>query len=215
MTEATTMVATQSQQGAQPERGQEWHKMVAGQPYDAADPELKAARERCRFLYHSFNTCWQEKPERDALLRELLGSRGASCAINPPFFCDYGANIFVGENFYANVNCTILDVCEVHIGDNVLLAPGVQIYTAAHPIAVVPRVAGVEFGKPVRIGHNVWIGGSTVICPGVTIGDNSVIGAGSVVTRDIPANVVAVGNPCKVIRPMTAEELAGMGPAEA
>ncbi len=191
-------------------RGHEWQKMVAGEPYDAGHPELKAARERCRFLYHSFNTHWQEKPERDALLSKLLGSRGELCAINPPFFCDYGANIFVGENFYANVNCTILDVCEVHIGDNVLLAPGVQIYTAAHPVAVAPRVAGVEFGKPVRIGNNVWIGGSTVICPGVTIGDNSVIGAGSVVTKDIPANVVAVGNPCRVLRPMTAEELAGI-----
>lgn len=193
-----------------PVHGTEWQKMVAGQPYDAGDPELKAARERCRFLYHTFNTSWQEKPARDALLRELLGSRGNVCGINPPFFCDYGANIHVGENFYANVNCTILDVCEVHIGDNVLLAPGVQIYTAAHPVALVPRVAGVEFGKPVRIGNNVWIGGSTVICPGVTIGDNSVIGAGSVVTRDIPANVVAVGNPCRVLRPITAEELAGI-----
>ncbi|QXC36238.1 sugar O-acetyltransferase [Aeromonas sp. FDAARGOS 1407] len=183
--------------------------MVAGEPYDAGDPELKAARERCRRLYHTFNTSWQEKPARDALLHELLGGRGRECAINPPFFCDYGANIFVGENFYANVGCTILDVCEVHIGDNVLLAPGVQIYTAAHPVAVAPRIKGVEFGKPVRIGHNVWIGGSVVICPGVTIGDNSVIGAGSVVTKDVPAGVVAAGNPCKVLRPMTPEELAG------
>lgn len=121
-------------------RGTEWQKMVAGEPYDAGDPELKAARERCRRLYHTFNTCWQEKPARDALLHELLGGRGQECAINPPFFCDYGANIFVGENFYANVGCTILDVCEVHIGDNVLLAPGVQIYTAAHPVAVAPRI---------------------------------------------------------------------------
>lgn len=116
----------------------------------------------------------------------------------------------MGENFYANVGCTILDVCEVHIGDNVLLAPGVQIYTAAHPVAVAPRIKGVEFGNPVRIGHNVWIGGSVVICPGVTIGDNSVIGAGSVVTKDVPADVVAAGNPCKVLRPMTAEELAAV-----
>ncbi|WP_421340768.1 maltose acetyltransferase domain-containing protein [Aeromonas veronii] len=137
-------------------RGAEWQKMVAGEPYDAGDPELKAARERCRRLYHTFNTCWQEKPARDALLHELLGGRGHECAINPPFFCDYGANIFVGENFYANVNCTILDVCEVHIGDN------------------------------------------------------SVIGAGSVVTKDVPANVVAAGNPCRVLRAMTAEELEGV-----
>ena len=105
-------------------RGTEWQKMVAGEPYDAADPELKAARERCRKLYHTFNTCWQEKPARDALLHELLGGRGQECAINPPFFCDYGANIFVGENFYANVGCTILDVCEVHMATTCCWRPG-------------------------------------------------------------------------------------------
>ena len=138
-------------------RGAEWQKMVAGAPYDAGDPELKTARERCRRLYHTFNTSWQEKPARDALLHELLGGRGQECAINPPFFCDYGANIFVGENFYANVGCTILDVCEVHIGDNVLLAPGVQIYTAAHPVAVAPRTKREAFGQPVRSGRSVRI----------------------------------------------------------
>ena len=185
----------------------EWQKMVAGEPYDAGDPALVAARERCRALLGELNRESTSSPGWDERLTRLLGSCAERCFITPPFFCDYGANIHVGANFYANFNCTILDVCEVHIGDNVLLAPGVQIYTAAHPVAVAPRIKGVEFGKPVRIGHNVWIGGSTVICPGVTIGDNCVIGAGSVVTRDIPANVVAVGNPCKVLRPMTAEEL--------
>ncbi|WP_303847701.1 sugar O-acetyltransferase [Aeromonas sobria] len=188
-------------------RGAEWQKMVAGDPYDAADPALVAARERCRALLGVLNRESTSSPGWDERLTRLLGSRADRCFITPPFFCDYGTNIHVGKNFYANFNCTILDVCEVHIGDNVLLAPGVQIYTAAHPIAVAPRIKGVEFGKSVRIGHNVWIGGSTVICPGVTIGDNSVIGAGSVVTKDVPANVVAVGNPCKVLRPMTAEEL--------
>ena len=192
------------------QRDGEWQKMVAGDPYDAGAPALTAARERARRLTHRLNSEWLERSDRDALLDELLGQRGEQCAINPPFYCDYGRNIFVGENFYANVGCTILDVCEVHIGDNVLLAPNVQIYTAAHPVAVAPRIAGVEFGKPVRIGHNVWVGGASVICPGVTIGDNSVIGAGSVVTKDIPANVVAAGNPCRVLRLMTAEELAGL-----
>ena len=109
-------------------RGAEWQKMVAGAPYDAGDPELKAARERCRRLYHTFNTSWQEKPARDALLHELLGGRGPECAINPPFFCDYGANIFVGENFYANVGCTILDVCEVHIGERAAGAWGADLH---------------------------------------------------------------------------------------
>ncbi|TNI83084.1 sugar O-acetyltransferase [Aeromonas sobria] len=188
-------------------RGPEWQKMVAGEPYDAGDPALVAAREQCRALLGELNRESTNSPGWDEHLTRLLGSRAERCFITPPFFCDYGTNIHVGKNFYANFNCTILDVCEVHIGDNVLLAPGVQIYTAAHPVAVAPRIKGVEFGKPVRIGHNVWIGGSTVICPGVTIGDNSVIGAGSVLTKDVPANVVAVGNPCKVLRPMTAEEL--------
>jgi maltose O-acetyltransferase len=197
------MVAAEQQHA----RGAEWQKMVAGEPYDAGDPALVAARERCRALLGELNRESTNSPGWDERLTRLLGSRAERCFITPPFFCDYGANIHVGANFYANFNCTILDVCEVHIGDNVLLAPGVQIYTAAHPIAVAPRIKGVEFGKPVRIGHNVWIGGSTVICPGITIGDNSVIGAGSVVTKDVPANVVAVGNPCKVLRPMTAEEL--------
>lgn len=191
-------------------RGAEWQRMVAGEPYDAGDPALVAAREQCRALLGELNREPTNSPGWDDRLTRLLGSRAERCFITPPFFCDYGANIHVGENFYANFNCTILDVCEVHIGDNVLLAPGVQIYTAAHPVAVAPRIKGVEFGKPVRIGHNVWIGGSTVICPGVTIGDNSVIGAGSVVTKDVPANVVAAGNPCKVLRPMTAQELEGV-----
>ena len=122
-------------------RGAEWQKMVAGAPYDAGDPELKAARERCRKLYHTFNTSWQEKPVRDALLHELLGGsakRAPSTRRSLRLWCQH----LRGENFYANVGCTILDVCEVHIGDNVLLAPGVQIYTAAHPVAVAPRIKG-------------------------------------------------------------------------
>ncbi|MHA7000073.1 sugar O-acetyltransferase [Aeromonas sp. R6-2] len=188
----------------------EWRKMVAGEPYDAGVPELVSARARCRTLLGLINREGTDAPEWESRLTTLLGSRGQRCFITPPFFCDYGANISVGENFYANFGCTLLDVCEIRIGDNVLLAPNVQIYTAAHPVAVAPRIKGVEFGKPVSIGNNVWVGGAAVICPGVTIGENSVIGAGSVVTRDIPPNVVAAGNPCRVLRPLTAEELAGV-----
>lgn len=186
----------------------QWQRMLAGEPYDAADAELTALRRRARALYRRFNREELDKAASLALLDELLGSHGERCHINPPVYCDYGRNIHVGENFYANVNCTLLDVCEIRIGDNVLLAPNVQILTASHPIAVAPRVQGVEFGKPVTLGHNVWVGGGSILCPGVSIGDNSVIGAGSVVTRDIPANVVAVGNPCRVLRPLTEAELA-------
>ncbi|MDF2524594.1 MAG: maa, partial [Clostridiales bacterium] len=120
--------------------------------------------------------------------------------IEAPFNCDYGYNIEVGENFYANYGCTILDVNKVIIGDNVLLAPNVQIYTAAHPVDPSKRLTGKEFAKPIVIGNNVWIGGGAIICPGVKIGDNVTIGAGSVVTKDVPENVVAAGNPCRVIR---------------
>ena len=135
-------------------------------------------------------------------VKDLLGkSEGAF--INPPFYCDYGTHIEVGKNFYANYNCTILDVAKVRIGDNCLLAPNVAIYTAGHPIHPMSRNSAYEYGKEVTIGDNVWIGGNVVICPGVRIGDNVVIGAGSVVTRDIPDWSVAAGNPCRVLRPIT------------
>ena len=135
-------------------------------------------------------------------VKDLLGkSEGAF--INPPFYCDYGTHIEVGKNFYANYNCTILDVAKVKIGDNCLLAPNVAIYTAGHPIHPMSRNSAYEYGKEVTIGDNVWIGGNVVICPGVRIGDNVVIGAGSVVTRDIPDWSVAAGNPCRVLRPIT------------
>lgn len=136
------------------------------------------------------------------IVKDLLGkSEGAF--INPPFYCDYGTHIEVGKNFYANYNCTILDVAKVKIGDNCLLAPNVAIYTAGHPIHPMSRNSAYEYGKEVTIGDNVWIGGNVVICPGVRIGDNVVIGAGSVVTRDIPDWSVAAGNPCRVLRPIT------------
>ena len=137
-----------------------------------------------------------------AVVKELLGkSEGAF--INPPFYCDYGKNIEVGKNFFANYNCTILDVAKVKIGDNCQMAPNVAIYTAGHPIHPATRNSLYEYGKPVTIGDNVWIGGNTVLCPGVRVGNNVVIGAGSVVTKDLPDWCIAAGNPCRVIRKIT------------
>lgn len=139
------------------------------------------------------------------IVKELFG-KSEDAFLNPPFYCDYGKNIEVGKNFFANYNCTILDVAKVKIGDNCQIAPNVSIYTAGHPIHPVSRNSGYEYGKEVAIGDNVWLGGNTVICPGVHIGDNVVIGAGSVVTKDIPDWCIAAGNPCKVIRKISDED---------
>lgn len=178
----------------------EKEKMLAGDFYNANDKELVREREYARELTFEFNnTRPGEKRKKEEILRRLITAKG-SFYIEAPFHCDYGYNIEIGDNFYANFGCVILDVNKVKIGDNVLLAPNVQIYTATHPIDPKERIAGKEFAKPVVIGNNVWIGGGTIICPEVRIGDNVTIGAGSVVTKDIPNNVVAVGNPCKVIR---------------
>lgn len=178
-------------------------KMLAGEMYDAFDPELVAARERARDLCQELNSS-RERDEtvRRRILKELLGSGGDSVWMQPPFYCDYGTNIYLGERVYFNFNCVILDVCEVRIGEYSFFGPAVQIYAATHPID--PQMRRVhEFGKPVTIGSDVWVGGSAVICPGITIGSNTVIGAGSVVTKDIPAGVVAAGNPCRIIREIT------------
>lgn len=178
--------------------------MLAGKLYIAFDEELKADSSRSRQLTRLFNNTTEEQGEyRTQLLKELFRKTGENLYVEPPFRCDYGSNITVGENFYANFDCIILDVNEVVIGDNVLFAPRVCVYTAGHPIDAEIRNSGVEFGTKVVIGNNVWIGGSTVINPGVTIGDNVVIGSGSVVTKDIPCGVVAAGNPCRVIRKIT------------
>lgn len=179
---------------------EEKRKMIAGELYRPQDPELKADRLRARQRLHAFNHSEPEETAlRKQLLAELLGE-GEDAWFEPPFRCDYGYNIVVGEAFYANFDCVILDVCPVHIGDNCMLAPGVHIYTATHPLDPVERNSGLEFGKPVTIGDNVWIGGRAIINPGVTIGNNVVIGSGSVVTHDIPDNSVAVGNPARVIK---------------
>ena len=143
---------------------------------------------------------------RALLIKELFGSTGEQVHVEQTFHCDYGCHIHVGENFYANYDCTIIDVCDVRIGDNVFLAPKVGIYTAGHPIDAGVRNCGLEFGAPITIGDNVWIGGSAVINPGVTIGNNVVIGSGSVVTKNIPDNVIAVGNPCRVLRAVTRQD---------
>ncbi|SBS64453.1 sugar O-acetyltransferase [Vibrio atlanticus] len=178
----------------------EKQKMLAGEPYQAWDKELYAARIECRKVLQKLNNSIPDTPEWEAATQALIpGCENAH--LEPPFRCDYGSNIKLGKNFYANFNCVILDVAEVTIGDNVLLGPNVQILTAGHPLDVKGRVEeGVEFGTPINVGDNVWLSGGVIICPGVTIGENSVIGAGSVVTKDIPANVVAVGNPCKVLK---------------
>lgn len=175
--------------------------MLAGELYSAADPELTAARRRARDLLYTFNHSREAEQElRRQVLRDLFGSAGENLWIEPPFYCDYGQNITIGNYVFFNFNCVILDPARVEIGDRVLFGPNVQIYTATHPLDAATRCAGLEGAKPIRIGADVWVGGSAVICPGVTIGDRTVIGAGAVVTRDLPSGVFAAGNPCRVIR---------------
>jgi len=180
--------------------------MLAGKPYLAYtedDLTLFNERQNARRLTRLYNATTEEEFDRRAeILRELFGAIGDECYIEPSFKCDYGYNIKVGNNFYANFDCVILDVCEVNIGNNAFLAPGVHIYTAAHPLEAEARNTLSEYGKPVTIGNSVWLGGGVIILPGVTIGDRTVIGAGSVVTKDIPSGVVAAGNPCRVVKPI-------------
>jgi maltose O-acetyltransferase len=178
----------------------EKEKMLAGAYYNASDQKLVRERKRAKKLVFEFNNARpDEEDKKYEILKQLIIAKG-TFYIEAPFYCDYGYNIEVGENFYANHGCIILDVNKVKIGDNVLFGPNVQIYTAAHPIDPGERLTGKEFGKPVSIGNNVWVGGASIICPGVKIGNNVTIGAGSVVTKDVPDNVIAVGNPCRAIR---------------
>ena len=174
--------------------------MLAGELYDPLDPELVAARVRARDLCQELNATREREDEtRRRILVELFGAGGEEVWMQPPFFCDYGSNIYLGKRVFFNFNCVVLDVCAVRIGDFTLFGPAVQIYTATHPLEPELR-RRQEFAKPVTIGADVWVGGAAVICPCVTIGSRSVIGAGSVVTRDIPEGVFAAGNPCRVIR---------------
>ena len=182
-------------------------RMLAGLPYKAWLDGLSEERMACRRKLHAFNLLPPDEEEQaQRLLLELLGKTGRDPWINAPFHCDYGWNIEVGDNFFANYNLTILDVGKVTIGSNVQFAPNVSIYTAGHPLHPDSRNSGYEYGIPVTIGDNVWIGGNVVLLPGVTVGSNSVIGAGSVVSRDIPEWVVAVGSPCRVVRRITEED---------
>ncbi len=181
----------------------EKEKMLAGELYDPLDPELVQARDRARDLCQDLNATRERDQEvRRDILRQLFGRGGDTVWMQPPFFCDYGSNILLGERVFFNFNCVVLDVCAVEIGDFTLFGPAVQIYTATHPMNAELR-RRQEFAKPIKIGSDVWVGGGAIICPGVRIGSNSVIGAGSVVTRDIPDGVFAAGNPCRVIREIT------------
>lgn len=179
----------------------EKNKMLAGQLYLAGDTLLREERKHAKKILRAYNDSSPDEPEKRVLiLKELFTAAGAGIEIEPPFYCDYGYNISVGRQFYANHNCVILDGATVAIGDNVFLGPAVQIYTATHPLAVEERDLGLEAAVPVTIEDSVWIGGGAIINPGVTIGRGTTIGSGSVVTRNIPPNVLAVGNPCRVIR---------------
>jgi len=174
-------------------------KMMAGELYDASDTELVLLRRQARDLCKAFNESMDAQTDlRRRLLTDLLGSGADTAWIEPPFYCDYGINILLGKKVFFNFNCIVLDVNPITIGDNTLIGPAVQFYGGTHPLDAAVRRSGLESGRPITIGSDVWIGGNAIICPGVTIGDRAVIGAGSVVTHDIPADAVAVGNPCRV-----------------
>lgn len=179
----------------------ERQKMLKGELYHASAPRLARERQKARELFGWFNhTLAGEAEERQQILKKLIPRQGKGLYIEPPFYCDYGYNVHIGNNVYFNFNCTVLDVMPVTIGSHTMFGPSVQIYAATHPMDWEVRTSGLEMGKAISIGSYVWVGGGAIICPGVTIGDRSVIGAGSVVTRDIPAGVFAAGNPCRVIR---------------
>lgn len=180
----------------------EKEKMLDGQLYDANyDNELVNERQKCKNLCHEYNSLSPDKIEdRKNLLKQILGKTGEDFWIEQNFWCDYGYNIEIGENFYANHNCVMLDPAKITFGDNVFIAPNCGFYTAGHPLDFEQRNKGLEYAYPIKVGNNVWIGGNVCVMPGITIGNNVVIGAGSVVTKDIPSNSVAVGNPCKVIK---------------
>lgn len=182
-------------------------RMLKGLPYKAWLDGLSEERMEAKLKIYEYNMYRPDKKEEmKTLIKSILGKTGQEIHIEQPFHCDYGTNIEVGENFYSNYNCIMLDVGKITIGKNVMFAPNVSIYTAGHPVHPDSRNSGYEYGMPVTIGDNVWIGGSVVINPGVTIGNNVVIWSGSVVTKDIPDNVIAVGNPCRIIREITEED---------
>ena len=185
----------------------EKEKMAAGLLYDANyDRELMEARTRCKDICHEFNSLYPSEEEKQkGLLKGLLGKTGEEFRVTAPFWCDYGFNIELGENFYVNHNCVILDCAKVTFGDNVFVGPDCGFYTAGHPIDAKQRNQGLEYARPIHVGANVWIGGGVRVLPGVSIGEGAVIGSGSVVTKDIPPRVIAAGNPCRVIREIKEE----------
>ena len=190
------------------ERGEkmnEREKAAAGYLYDANyDEELAAERRKCMELCYDFNACRPSDSEKQTeLLKKILGGVKGRITVTAPFHCDYGKNIFVGENFYTNYNCSILDGATVTFGDNVFIAPNCVFSTAGHAIDSEQRARGLEIAFPITVGDDVWFGANVVVLPGITIGSGSVIGAGSVVTKDIPAGVIAAGNPCRVLRAVT------------
>jgi maltose O-acetyltransferase len=179
----------------------EREKMLDGELYLATDPELTEMHFQARRLLHAFNSSAPlDLADREEIALSLFGKIGKNSTVRPPFYCDYGCHIFAGDNLYINYDCTILDCNTVHLGNNVLLAPKVQIYTAYHPTDPNLRLSGKELAAPVKIGDNVWLGGGVIVCPGISIGSNVTIGAGSVVTKNLPDNVIAAGNPCRIIR---------------
>ena len=180
----------------------EKEKRARGELYDANyDKELLKEMEKTRELCYEYNNLRPTEIEKkDELIKKILGKSGKNIRIEPNFYCDYGYNIFVGDNFYMNYNCVILDGAKVEFGDNVFIGPNCGFYTAGHPIKIDLRNKGLEYAKPIKVGNNVWFGGNVVVLPGVTIGNNVTIGAGSVVTKDIPDNSIAYGNPCKKVR---------------
>lgn len=179
----------------------EKQKMLAGELYNPADQVLTEERTKARLLVLALNESREDDPEtRINILKELIPNAGPGLWLQPPFYCDYGSNMIIGERVFFNFNCVVLDVMHVRIGSRTKFGPNVQIYTATHPVDPIERASGLEYAKPIEIGEDVWVGGSAVICPGVKIGHRTIIGAGSVVTRDIPSDVFAAGNPCRVIR---------------
>ena len=186
-----------SSQQARPIGRSEKQKMLAGELYNADDPTLTAERLHTAALLHKYNSTPDHPATHQPLLSEILASCGEHSTIRPPFFCDYGYNIRLGSGVFLNFNCVLLDVNLIEIGDRTQIGPAVQIYTANHPREPEARRANLECGKPVRIGSNVWIGGGSIILPGITIGDDAIIGAGSVVTHDIPSGITVRGNPAR------------------
>lgn len=185
----------------------EWEKLLDSEPYRSDDAKLVSLRRKSRELLQIYNNLDENLVNYRSILSKLLGTEvGENVFIQPPFYCDYGVNIHIGENFMANFNCVILDCAPVTFGDHVLLGPNVQIYAVGHPTDPVTRALPIDVPKAINIGNHVWIGGGSIILPGVTIGDNVIIGSGSVVTKDIESDVIAAGNPCRVIRRLNPED---------